>query len=99
METAWKKAQEPAYIKGWFNDFLVYYQEHGIVPADFWNFNKCGVRLGIAKNQLVWIKKGREVFIPYLNSQELITLVETIHLIGNCITPIIIISGQNLMEE
>jgi len=35
METARKKAQEPAYIKGWFNDFLVYYQEYGIVPADF----------------------------------------------------------------
>jgi len=28
-----------------------------------------------------------------------VTLVETIRLIGNYITPIIIISGQNLMEE
>ena len=27
------------------------------------------------------------------------TLVETIHSIGDCITPIMIISGQNLMEE
>ena len=27
------------------------------------------------------------------------TLVETIRLIGDCITPIMIISGQNLMEE
>jgi len=28
-----------------------------------------------------------------------VTLVETIHLISDYITPIIIISGQNLMEE
>ncbi|XTI82424.1 hypothetical protein V2W45_1463943 [Cenococcum geophilum] len=39
------------------------------------------------------------IFIPYLNSRELITLVETIHLISDCITLIIIISSQNLMEE
>ena len=39
------------------------------------------------------------MFIPHSNSRELVTLVETIHSIGDCITPIIIISGQNLMEE
>ena len=45
------------------------------------------------------MKKGREVFILYLNSRELMTLVETIHLIGDCITLMMIISSQNLIEE
>ncbi|XTI91315.1 hypothetical protein V2W45_1471114 [Cenococcum geophilum] len=59
--------------------------QYGIIPANFWNFNKCGVCL-------IWTKKGREVFIPYLN-------METIRLISDYITLIIIISSQNLIEE
>ena len=37
--------------------------------------------------------------MPHSNSRELVTLVETIQSTSEVIPPIVIISGQNLMEE
>ena len=45
-------------MKGWFNDFLVYCQKHKIVPADFQNFDKCGIHLNIAK--INWFRQKKD---------------------------------------
>jgi len=37
--------------------------------------------------------------MPYLNSRELVTLVETIQLTSKVIPLMVIISGQNLIED
>jgi len=37
--------------------------------------------------------------MPHLNSREMVTLVETIQLTSEVIPPIVIISGQNLIED
>lgn len=99
IETARKRAMNPEYISGWFSDLLAYCQEHGIIPDDFWNFDECGVCIGVARNQLVWTRKGRQIFIPHSNSRELVTLVETVRAGGESIPPMIIIAAKNYAES
>ena len=53
IKTARKKAQDPGYIHNWFEGLRAYYTENNINPDDFWNFDESGVRLGVARNQLV----------------------------------------------
>ncbi|KAF2812326.1 uncharacterized protein BDZ99DRAFT_474514 [Mytilinidion resinicola] len=72
---------------------------HGIIPDDYWNFDECGVRLGVARSQLVWTGVGREIYVPHSNSRELVTLVETVRSNGEHIALMMIIAGQHLMED
>ena len=99
IETAQKKAQDLGYIHNWFKGLRAYYTENNINPDNFWNFNESRVCLSIARNQLVWTGSGRNIYMPHSNNRELVTLVETIQSTGEVIPPIVIISGQNLMED
>ncbi|KAF2191631.1 hypothetical protein K469DRAFT_490095, partial [Zopfia rhizophila CBS 207.26] len=51
-------------------------EELEILPEDTWNINKCGCRIGVAKNQYIYTRHGRDVVIPYSTNRELIILVE-----------------------
>lgn len=61
--------------------------------------DKTGCRIGVAKNQYVYTKNGRQVLIPHANNRELITLVETVSAAGVSIKPMIIIKAAKIMEH
>ncbi|KAF2190683.1 hypothetical protein K469DRAFT_559708, partial [Zopfia rhizophila CBS 207.26] len=55
--------------------------------------------IGVTKNQYVYTKHGKTVFIPYLNNHKLITLVETCLANREIINPIIIIKASIILKR
>ncbi|KAF2824588.1 HET-domain-containing protein [Ophiobolus disseminans] len=70
-----KPIEEPEALRGWFNLLESFTQKLGIQPEDLYNMDETGCRIGVATNQYVYMKNGRQVFIPNANNRKLITLV------------------------
>ncbi|EMD86825.1 hypothetical protein COCHEDRAFT_1058534, partial [Bipolaris maydis C5] len=63
--------------------------ERGILPEDIYNMDETGCCIGVAKEQYLYTKNGRTVFIHNANNRELVTLVECIRATGEVIPPLI----------
>ncbi|KAF2177060.1 DDE-domain-containing protein, partial [Zopfia rhizophila CBS 207.26] len=99
MELARKLAQQPEAILQWFEKLCAIIQRLGILAEDMWNMDETGCRIGVAKNQYVYTKHGKTVFIPHSNNRELMTLVEACSANGEIIDPMIIIKASTILER
>ena len=70
-----------------------------IIKEDIWNFDKSGIRISVAKDQYIYTKKGKEIFMPHRNNRELITLIEAIGASGDYIEPIIVLKAATTIEK
>ena len=99
MEIHRKLAQEPEALRSWYDRLEKHMKELGILPEDIYNMDETGCRIGVATNQYVYSKFGREIFIPSANNRELVTLVECVSAAGWAIPPMIIIKAATIMEN
>ena len=99
IEVQRKLAQELEALRGWFKLLESFIQELGIQPEDLYNMDETGCRIGVATNQYVYTKNGRQVFIPSANNRELITLVECVSSSGAAIAPMVIVKAATVMEH
>lgn len=99
MDVQRKLAQEPEALRGWFTRLEGFIEKLGIQPEDMYNMDETGCRIGVATNQYIYSKNGRQVFIPNANNRELVTLVECISSSGVAITPMLIIKAATVMEH
>ncbi|KAF2184555.1 CENP-B protein [Zopfia rhizophila CBS 207.26] len=99
MEVSRNLAQQPEAIQRWFEKLLAKIQELGILHEDMWNMDETGCRIGVAKNQYVYTRHGKQIFIPHSNNRELISLVECCSANGDIIEPMIIIKASTILEK
>ena len=99
IEVARKIAQSPEGIQAWFVKVQAKVEELGVLPEDTWNMDECGVRIGVAKNQYVYTKHGKEILIPHANNREQISLVECCSADGRVIDPMLIIKASTILEH
>ncbi|EDU45984.1 multidrug resistance protein fnx1 [Pyrenophora tritici-repentis Pt-1C-BFP] len=99
IEVQRKLAQEPATLLDWYTRLKDLIEERGILPEDIYNMDETGCRIGVAKEQYLYTKNGRTVFIHNANNRELITLVECIRATGEVIPPLIIVKAATVMEH
>ena len=94
-----KRAQEPDVIQSWFDKLSAFIAEFRILVEDIWNFDECGIRIGVANNQYAWTQNGHTTFIPHTNNREQIILVEAVSAGRDVITPMIIIAVKTILES
>jgi hypothetical protein len=99
MEIMRKLAQEPEALQNWFTRLDTCIKELGIQPEDLYNMDETGCRIGVAINQYVYSRNGRQIFIPNANNRELVTLVEAISSDGFAITPMVIVKAATVIEH
>lgn len=99
MEIQRKLAQEPAALQDWFTQLYEMTQKLSIQPENMYNMDETGCRIGVATNQYVYSRNGRQIFIPNANNRELVTLVEAISSDGSAITSMVIVKAATVMEH
>ncbi len=79
-------------IQKWFNGFIKLITDYGIDPADIWNFDETGFRIGIGKDQwIITYDPNRRHFMAALDNRESMTAIEAVNVAGDVIDPILII--------
>lgn len=75
--------------------------DHGIQPADIWNMDESGFRIGIASdNEFVIIQHGSRLRpLPQPTNRELVSVIEAISGGGTVIPPVIIFKGKQHMSQ
>jgi hypothetical protein len=63
IEAQRKLAQQPEVIQKWFDKLGAKIKELAITRENLYNMDECGVRIGVAKNQYVYTKYGKQVII------------------------------------
>ena len=95
-----KKAHHPDDLSDWFRRYKAKRDEKGIQDADCYNFDETGFRIGIGKDQWVVTREPtRPLYLPSSSNRELVTVCETVSSDGEVLPPMIIIPGQNIMED
>jgi len=89
-----KNAHEPKNILAWFEKYHAVYAEHNIQPADVYNFDETGFRIGIGRDQwIITCDPNRQVYLASSTNRELVLVCETISDNGTVLPPIIIVPG------
>ena len=73
---------------------------NGILPADIWNMDEIGFRIGIGGQQwIITLDPSREARIASSTSRETVTCVEAVSAEGEHISPMVIVSACNHSES
>jgi hypothetical protein len=83
-----------------FKDFEAICQRYGIDPADIYNMDETGFRIGCLEGRIVITHiETKAVFLVDPDNRDYITSVETICGDGTAIPPLVILKGTVLLEK
>ena len=75
-------------------------EENGIQPADTWNMDETGFRIGIGKSRIVLtFDKKKKNYIADPDNREYCTAVESVSASGNTIPPALILKGKHVLAK
>jgi hypothetical protein len=95
-KAAHRKKDLELYFKE-FNDAIVKY---GINPADIYNIDETGFRIGaIIRRTVITHLSTKAVYLTDPNNQESLTAVETVYTDGSTIPLMLILKGDVLLER
>ncbi len=95
-----KNAHDPGTIQCWFEGYLRLVTEKGITPADTYNVNETGFRMGVRQNQWIITRDhSRQAYLASSNNREMMTCVETISGDGLVLPPMFIFAAAQHMEH
>lgn len=87
-------------IRTWFSKYRSICTEFSIQPADTWNFDETGFRIGVGRSRkIVTLNPIRRAFLPSSTNRDYITAVEAVSGIGNSIASMLILKGSLFMEK
>jgi hypothetical protein len=87
-------------IQKWFDGFIKLVTDYGINPADIWNFDETGFRIGIGKDQwIITYEPNRRHFMAAPDNRESMTAVESVNAIGDVIAPMLVIQGSQFLAR
>ena len=91
IDTNRKNAHKPNNILAWFKKYHAVCQEHNIQPADQYNFDETGFRIGIGRDQgIITCDPNRQGYLASSTNRELVSVCETISADGTILPPMII---------
>jgi len=89
-----KNAHQPDDILRWFEKYKGVCNQYNIQPADTYNFDESGFRIGIGRDQWIITRDpNRQAYLGSSTNRELITVGETISGDGCVLPPMIIVPG------
>jgi hypothetical protein len=87
-------------IRKWFDGFIKIILDYGINPADIWNFDETGFRIGIGKDQwIITYEPNRRHFMAAPDNRETMTAIESVNAIGDVIAPMLVIKGSQFLAR
>jgi DDE superfamily endonuclease len=87
-------------IQKWFDGFIKIILDYGINPADIWNFDETGFRIGIGKDQwIITYEPNRRHFMAAPGNRESMTSIESVNAIGDAIDPMLVIQGSQFLAR
>jgi hypothetical protein len=87
-------------IQQWFNGYIKVVTDYGINPADIWNFDETGFRIGIGKDQwIITYEPNRRHFMAAPDNRESMTAIEAVNADGDVIPPMLIIQGSQFLAR
>ena len=90
IDTNRKNAHKPNNILAWFKKYHAVCQEHNIQPADQYNFDETGFRIGIGRDQgIITCDPNRQGYLASSTNRELVSVCETISADGTILPPMI----------
>lgn len=87
-------SHNPDVIIEWFRGLQSLIMEFGIDPADQWNFDETGFRIGVGKDQWIITFHPNVRYLAAPDDRESVTLVEAVNGAGDVIPPLIIMAGK-----
>jgi hypothetical protein len=79
-------------IQKWYDGFIKIIIDKSINPADIWNFDETGFRIGIGKDQwIITYEPNRRHFLAAPDNREIMTAIESVNAVGDVINPVFVI--------
>ncbi|KFA61302.1 hypothetical protein S40285_09601 [Stachybotrys chlorohalonatus IBT 40285] len=94
MELKRKEAENVEVIKEYFQQLRKAIDEAGITPADIWNMDETGFRIGIGSNSVIVTKRKRSHYFALPLNRESATATEAISAAGEVIPLFLILSAN-----
>jgi DDE superfamily endonuclease len=94
-----KAAQKLSDIETHFSKFGRRYRQLEIKPCNLHNFDETGFRIGCLAGQIVFTRRGKQIYISDPDNRELVTSMESISAEGKTTDPMIIMPGQVMKEK
>jgi hypothetical protein len=87
-------------ILSWFTGLIKLIKLYGITPADTWNFDETGFRIGVGKDQwVITFEPHRRIYLAAPDDRTTLTMTECVNAAGSAIKPMVIIEGAVLLER
>lgn len=100
IELARKEAHNPVVIRQWFTQLKSVVGEYRVKPANLWNFDGTGFRIGVGGSErVVTTDPKRRAWSPRDTNRKHLTAVEAVSAAGAVIEPMLIASGRVLQER
>ncbi|KAM4064190.1 DDE superfamily endonuclease [Hirsutella rhossiliensis] len=94
-----KLAESVPHVTEYFKKLHETIASYGINPADIWNMDETGFRIGIGRDQVVVTKSRRSQYFGIEENRESATAVEAISADGRYIPAFLILSGKVHLEQ
>ncbi|KAM4064000.1 DDE superfamily endonuclease [Hirsutella rhossiliensis] len=92
-------AESVPHVTEYFKKLHETIASYGINPADIWNMDETGFRIGIGRDQVVVTKSRRSQYFGIEENRESATAVEAISADGRYIPAFLILSGKVHLEQ
>ncbi|KAJ3479083.1 hypothetical protein NLG97_g8409 [Lecanicillium saksenae] len=99
IESQRKAAEDPNVINKYFQQLREVIDDEGIQPADIWNMDESGFRIGAGKDQLIITKRRHLHYFSSPENRESATVIEAISATGSFIPAFVILAGQKHMAR
>ena len=99
IELARKEAHTPSIIREWFDVFTSIMKQYNTQPANLWDSDESGFRIGVGGS--VWVVTAdtrRRAWSPSNTSRKHVTAVEAVNATGSSIDPFFIAARKVLQE-
>src|SRR5205807_2292054 len=74
--------------------------EKAILPADIWNFDECGFRIGIGgSHDVLTMETFKVAQSPSETNRDFMSMVEAINAAGETIPPLTILKGAQILHQ
>jgi hypothetical protein len=94
------QANKQEVIRTYFKKLFAALAKYRIDPADCYNMDETGFRIGVGgKKRVVTRNARRRAFAPSSTNSDYVTVVECVSAGRNAIPPLVILPGKNFMES
>ena len=94
IAAARKNAHDPELLMEYSETYKSVVDEFGILPADQWNFDETGYRMGINREDwMITVDVLRRIYSKCPDNRESLTGMECINGVGGYIPPMLILTG------